>query len=1074
MKLSAFCLLFVSLQLSVEAQYQTKRHVPMEKVEQVFIKAPDSIQTSIYWYWLYNSISKEGVVKDLEAMKKVGINRAFIGNIAFPEIYNGKVKLFSDEWWDILHTALKTATRLGIEIGIFNSPGWSQSGGPWVKPSQAMRYLSSSEIQIKGPAAVSKKLIKPTPDFQDVKLIAYPAPKANHTERYEKFVVRSKPTVENISNLTDNDERTVVVLPESMTFTLDFHMDQSSTIRSVVIYPAPLPMRLEGDIQVLHNKSYRTLKHFVIDRSNNEMNFGFNQYGPGAIAVPVTVAKDMRIVFTDITAKSSISSIKLSGLPVTDSYIEKTLAKMWQDPFPYWPAYQWPSPPAVDDLSYVINPDQVLDISKYLSADGSLNWQVPAGEWIIERCGMTPTLVKNSPASPEATGLETDKMSRQHIEAHFDSFLGEIIRRIPAEDRKTWKVAVVDSYEAGGQNWSDGLMEKFKALYGYDPLPYLPVMQGKVVRDTECSDRFLWDLRRFVADQLAHEYVAGLRNISHQNGLTTWLENYGHSGFPGEFLQYGGQSDEVSGEFWTESNLGLIENRAASSCAHIYGKRKVSSESFTAGGYSYTRYPSLMKQRLDKYFCEGVNNTLLHVYVQQPDDRAPGINGWFGNEFNRLNTWFYDMDLFLKYIKRCNMLLQRGRYVADIAYFISEDAPKMTGSQDPALPQGYSFDYINAEVIKNRLTVKNGRLVLPDGMSYKILVLPRMESMRPELLVRIKQLVSEGAVVLGPKPLKSPSMQNYGTADAEVRQLASELWGDIYSKGKQVHRYGKGMVIDGMNLVNALKLFKILPDCKTHAADSVLFIHRELKEGSIYFLSNQRNVSINFNPAFRITGKTPELWDATTGEIRDLKCYSHTNATTTIPMMLAPYESVFVIFRKQNLKNDAVKSNYPKLINTVTIKSDWLVRFDANMRGPSKPVLFKELTDWTVNTNDSIKYYSGSAYYKNTFKGFHVKGRKVYLNFGKLSAIAKLKVNGIDLGGVWTAPYRVDISNAIRSGTNTLEIKVVNTWTNRIIGDSRLPIAQRKTWLIYNKYGPDSKLIPSGLLGPVRLEIMTR
>jgi len=1021
----------------------------MRQLEQVFKTAPDSIQTTVYWYWLYNSISREGVIKDLEAMKKVGINRAFIGNIAFPDVYNGKVKLFSEEWWDILHTALKTATRLGIEIGIFNSPGWSQSGGPWVKPEQAMRYLTSSETLVAGPSIFHHKLAKPADAFQDVKVIAYPV----------------------IKGVKDHVKKKMLELPKGESVAVDFQLKRRFAIRSLTIYPTAVSILLRGEIQAKVNGVYQTLKTFVVDRSNNEMNFGFKQYGPAAISIPETLATEYRVIFRNVNEKVTLSELRLSSLPVVESYIEKTMAKMWQDPFPYWPAYQWPNQPVVTDQSYVINPRNVVDLSSYLSADGTLNWKVPAGDWIIERCGMTPTQVKNSPASPEATGLETDKMSKKHIESHFNAFLGEIIRRIPAEDRKTWKVAVVDSYEAGGQNWSDGLIEKFKIAYGYDPAPYLPVMQGKVVGSTDESDRFLWDLRRYVADQLAYEYVAGLRNVSHQNGLTTWLENYGHSGFPGEFLQYGGQSDEVSGEFWTESNLGLIENRAASSCAHTYGKNKVSSESFTAGGYSYTRYPALMKQRLDKYLTEGINNTLLHVYIQQPDDRAPGLNGWFGNEFNRLNTWFFDMDLFIKYIKRCNTMLQQGKYVADVAYFISEDSPKMTGSQDPILPNGYSFDYINAEVIKERITVKDGRLVLPDGMNYKILVLPKLETMRPEFLRRIKVLVNQGAVVLGPRPSRSPSLMNYGKADLEVKQLAKELWGKIDGKAIRVNRYGQGMVIDGMNLGDALRLFKVRPDFQSVPSDSVLFIHREMQEGSLYFITNQKNETVSFQPTFRISGEAPELWDATTGKTRDLSDYKLTDSTTSIPLVLASYESAFIVFRKSQQKEISVRSNYLKLVKSIDLSNDWIVNFDSNRRGPAKPIVFKNLTDWTLNANDSIKYYSGAANYHHSFSGVSTKVHRVYLNLGKVTALAKVKVNGQDVGGVWTAPYKVDITDAIKAGKNSVEIKVINNWMNRIIGDSKLPEKERKTWLIYNRYNPDSPLMPSGLLGPVKLEI---
>jgi len=1042
-----------------------------------FVAISDSVQTSVYWYWLSDNISKQGVINDLEAMKKVGINRAFIGN-EFTGPPAGKVKLFSDEWWDILHAALKAATRLNIQIGIFNSPGWSQSGGPWIKPEQAMRYLTSSQLAVKGPVALNTSLVKPEKDFQDVKVIAYPVPPDFGSDISSlKPKLSISPELPNLNYLLDGDPATAVSLINGQKYELDIAAAKPYTLRGITVYPTKATMDLRGELQVKNaDGSYQTIKEFDINRSNDALNVGFKPFGPGAISFPATTSANFRVVFTCNAANGGIAELKLSSTPVVEDYIEKTEAKMWQDPFPYWNAYQWKPQAPVNDQHFIIDPAKVIDISKYMAADGTLKWNVPAGNWIIERTGMTPTGVKNSPASPEGTGLEADKMSKQHIAEHFEAFLGQIIKRIPAEDRKTWKVTVEDSYETGGQNWSDDQVEKFKTNYGYDLTPYLPVLQGKVVGSEDQSDRFLWDLRRFVADKVSYEYVAGLRDISHQNGLTTWLENYGHWGFPGEFLQYGGQSDEVGGEFWSEGNLGNIENRAASSSAHIYGKTKVSAESFTCAGGPFSRYPALMKQRADRFFTEGINNTLLHVYISQPyEDMNPGVNAWFGNEFNRKNTWFYDMDIFLKYIKRCNMMLQQGRYVADVAYFISEDAPKMTGTQDPKLPAGYSFDYINGEVIKTRLTVQNGRLTLPDGLSYGILVLPKMQTMRPELLAKIKELVSQGAVVLGPRPTKSPSLQDYGTADSQVQQMAQELWGNIDGSTVKTNNYGKGMVIDGMNLQEALSLIKIRPDVSIPNGDSVLFIHRALHDSSVYFISNQSTRSISIKPEFRLSGKSPELWNPVDGSTRDLSNYSQTASTTTVPLQLAPLESAFVIFDKNStsVKADTSSSNYPAPAKVVEITEPWSVDFDKQMRGPAKPVIYKTLQDWTLNTNDSVKYFSGTAYYHNSFKLSKVKkDEHVYINLGMVRAIAKVKVNGIEVGGAWTAPYKMDITGALKSGKNTIEVKVVNTWMNRLIGDSMLPESERKTSTFVNTYTPKSPLESSGLLGPVTVEVV--
>jgi alpha-L-rhamnosidase/Glycosyl hydrolases family 2, sugar binding domain len=1049
----------------------------VSNLEKGFVNPPDTIQTSVYWYWMSDNISKEGVVKDLYAMKKQGINRAFIGNIGYESTPYGKVKLFTDEWWDILHTALKTATELNIEIGIFNCPGWSQSGGPWIKPEQAMRYLTSSELKVKGGQKLETILKQPNKDFQDVRVVAFKTPKGydSNLADFKPKMTASVPLTA-VQNLMDKDAATLVAIPAAKEgVTIDFETDTEFTASSLVIQPAQNTMTATAELQIKENNTFRTLKTFPIDRKNGNLNVGFTPYGAVAVSIPATTSKHFRLVLSKISPKFNIAEITLSASPKIESYIEKTLAKMFQTPLPYWNEYQWSPQPEVADNSLIINPKDVQDISKFMAADGTLKWDVPAGDWVIMRMGMTPTGVTNSPSSPEGTGLEVDKMSKEHIETHFNAFLGEIIKRIPAADRKTWKVTVEDSYETGGQNWTDGMIEKFQKNYGYDPLPYLPTLQGKVVGNPDMSDRFLWDLRRFIADRVAYDYVAGLRDISNKHGLHTWLENYGHWGFPGEFLQYGGQSDEIGGEFWSEGELGNIENRAASSAAHIYGKTKVSAESCTAGGKAYVRYPEMMKQRLDRFFTEGINNTLLHVYITQPtDDKVPGINANFGNEFNRHNTWFEYLHLFTTYIKRTNFMLQQGKYVADVAYFIGEDAPKMTGITDPTLPTGYLFDYINGEVIRDRVTVKNGRLYLPDGMNYGLLVLPKLETMRPELLQKISDLVAQGATILGPAPKRSPSLQGFPNADSQLKKLAADLWDDIDGKTILSHKFGKGTVLSGMDMQTALNFVNIVADYDGKTTEPTLFIHRKTADADIYFISNQTEKKITLSPEFRINGKQPELWHPVTGTTRILTEFTQKNGVTTVPLTLDGLESVFIVFRKNAVANTIASVNFPEPKISSTITSPWTVSFDTKMRGSAQPVVFNELMDWTKSTDDNIKYYSGTAVYKNTFTTpVPAKGERIFLHLGDVKVMAKVKVNGIDVGGVWTAPWQVDITNAVKTGDNTVEISVVNTWVNRLIGDSKLPVAERKTWTSTVLYKPESLLQPSGLRGPVTVQYVS-
>ncbi|MGN6213671.1 glycosyl hydrolase [Parafilimonas sp.] len=1051
--LLSFCLVLTVSVCKVSAQQNS-----METSGRIFTNIPDSIQTSVYWYWLSDNISKEGIIKDLHAMKQAGINRAFIGNIAMnpSETPYGNVKIFTPEWWDALHTALKTAGDLNIEIGIFNGPGWSQSGGPWVKPEQAMRYLAFSDTLVKGGTHVHLQLRQPKDTFQDKFVIAYP-------------YIASDSITPSKQYYSANNK--IMVEQDSVIY---FSSASKTTVRSLMLYPDDHDIFTKAVLYYKNNEgNYVLLKSFEVNRTNSQLNVGFDPYAAVTQSFEQTNSDSFKLVFTNTSKNAAFKRIVLSGVPVVENYKEKTLAKMWQTPHPLWDAYLWPQQAAVNDTSLIIHQNKVIDISDKVQPGRMLDWDAPAGEWIISRVGMTPTNVTNTPASPEGTGLEVDKMSKAHVAAHFDAYIGEILKRIPPEDRKTFKVVVQDSYETGGENWTDSFRQDFIQQYGYDPLPYLPVMEGKVVGSEDIADRFLWDVRRLVADKVAYDYVGGLRDASHKQGLTTWLENYGHWGYPGEFLQYGGQSDEVGGEFWTEGYLGNIENKAASSSAHIYGKTKVSAESFTAGGQTYARYPALLKQRGDRFFCDGINNTLLHVYFLEPNDTMPGVNTGFGTEFNRHNTWFSQMHPFTQYLKRCNMMLQQGKYVADVAYFIGEDAPKMTGVQNPPLPKGYSFDYINAEVIMKRLSVKNGRFVLPDGMSYALLVLPELNNMRPELLKKIQQLVNDGGTILGPRPEHSPSLQNYPFADDSVKMLAQTLWGPATQDGKCNRTYGKGKVIDGYSIQQVLADMQIQPDMQTGANDSVLFIHRHEAGADIYFLSNQSSKKVSVNPVFRVTGKQPELWNPLDGTQRDLSNYTNDNGTTEVPLQLDVAGSAFIVFRKPSITATAKKTNYNEAdtVFSMPLTNQWKIQFDTAFRGPAKAVVSNTLFDWGKSADSSVKYYSGKAVYITNFnwKDGDVQHEKILLDLGNVTATAAIKVNNKDVGGVWVAPYSIDITSALKKGNNTLEITVANTWVNRLIGDQRLPVEKRKTWLSYNPYKPDSELQPSGLLGPVKI-----
>ncbi|MGB8194772.1 MAG: glycosyl hydrolase, partial [Chitinophagaceae bacterium] len=560
-----------------------------------FINPPDSIRITGFYYWLNNHVSKEGVTRDLHAMKEAGITRVFIGtNIRNRTSmsrdttgqYFGSVKVFSDEWWEILQTALKTAGDLDIEAGLFNCPGWSQSGGPWVKPTQAMRYLDASEIRVKGPGSISKLLAKTDSFFQDVKVLAIRVP-ADYQQNFLDLpgVKISSANLQIVPSAEINQARYIISEKESI---LDIELPKETIVRSLSFYPVEY-LNATVDVQVKVDTGYKSIQKAEIIRSRSveDLAKGFEPHAPFYLSLDEVNMKSFRLVFRkNGTTNSQIGNIIISSTPVIKNLPEKKLAKV-AGSSPSWTGSKNKIKAGQNKNILLPATQDVLDISKQMSPDGILNWNVPQGEWIILRTGMRFINVQNGPASFEAEGLEVDKMNKEHVRTHFNSFIGQILKRIPANERRTLKMVIMDSYERGGFNFTDGFLADFKKRYGYDATPYLPVYSGHIIGSPDISDRFLWDVRRMVADRLSYDYVGGMSEISHQHNLKTWLENYGHSGYPGEFLQYGGQADEVAGEYWVEPiSDRRFENRAAASAAHIYGKNKVWSESFTSGSWT--------------------------------------------------------------------------------------------------------------------------------------------------------------------------------------------------------------------------------------------------------------------------------------------------------------------------------------------------------------------------------------------------------------------------------------------------------------------------------------------------------
>ncbi len=755
----------------------------------------------------------------------------------------------------------------------------------------------------------------------------------------------------------------------------------------------------------------------------------------------------------------------------------------------------------------------IIDLTSKLQADGRLDWQAPAGDWIILRIGYTPTGVRNHPAPAEGTGLECDKFSKSALDAHWDGFMQKILDDLGplAGQGKTLNNALIDSYEVGGQNWTANFRAEFKKRRGYDLLKYFPTFTGRVVENPEISERFLWDVRKTIAELFAENYYGHFAELCKEHGLLSSVEPY--TG-PYESLQCGAPADIVMGEFWSGSQ-GHRSIKIASSVAHIYGKTIVGAESFTAypAKGRWQNDPYSLKALGDLMFCQGLNRYVFHRYAMQPwTNRWPGMTmGQWGFHFERTVTWWNEGKPWIDYITRCEFLLQQGRPVMDVADFCGESVPVETRPGNPPTPFGYDSDAINADVLLHRTTVKNGRITLPNGLSYAALVLPPDDvNMTPAVLARIGELVRAGATVVGPRPEHSPSLANFPKCDAEVKKLAGKLWGKCDGSNVTENAVGKGRVVWGKNLAEIFAEQKLKPDFEFSGASAetkLAYGHRIAGETDIYFVSNQREEADSAECTFRVTGKTPELWHADTGVMERAPVWHEQDGRTTVVLTFDPAGSVFVIFRESAAVEHAVVAKVDPQWQTVSdsngglvvkatsdgtaefqtssgktlkamaadvpapleITGEWNLSFPPNWGAPASITLDK-LISWTDHTNDGVRYFSGTATYEKDIEipaDRLAAGRELWLDLGGVKNLAEVSLNGQDLGILWKPPFRVNLTSAAKAGANKLVVKVTNLWPNRLIGDEQLPpdvewdgkkLREWPEWLLAGKPSPTGRL----------------
>lgn len=792
------------------------------------------------------------------------------------------------------------------------------------------------------------------------------------------------------------------------------------------------------------------------------------------------------------------------------------------------------------DEGDLIRKDKVVVLTSEMDEMGNLNWKIPEGKWTIFRFGYAPTGVINHPAPPEGEGLECDKLSKEAVEFNWKHSIQKIIEDAGPHAGKAFNRVLVDSYEVGTQNWTRGFEQEFEKRMGYAITPYLPVLTGRVVGSMEISERFLWDFRRVIADLFAENFYGHFAELCHRNRLKFSAEPYGRGNF--DELAIASKVDIPMGEFWTASKITWYDYtpKLVSSVAHTTGKKYVEAESFTTKPPEsrFELHPYLIKAEGDYFYCQGINRFVFHSSAHQPwKNVKPGMTmGHYGLQFHRNNTWFEKASGWVNYLTRCQFLLQEGLFAADLCYLVSEDAPnRMTRrpGMNPVPPDGYDYDLCSAETLM-KMTVKDGRICLPNGMNYSLLILPSGD-MRPAVLEKIAELVQAGAAVYGDRPGKSPSLVNYPACDDEIRKLAGELWG-----GRKI--------IFGIPLEKVLLSKGILPDFEysgiahedpsLYAGKSVETIHRNIDGADVYFISNQHQSPKQITATFRVNGMQPELWFPNIGKIKETPLYSFTeDGRTELPLSLDAAGSVFVVFRKPAQKNrvasvegsgsfeagyedgkivlTAMESGPYEIHNadgskqTVTVQNldpmtltgSWTLRFPPGWGAPAQ-IEFPELIDWTQHTDYDIQHFSGTAVYNKTFdipnERIH-SDERIFLDLGPVHVMAQVKLNGNDLGILWEPPFRVEITDAVQSGENRLEIEVVNLWVNRMVGDEKYPEyrvmqedknpavgkklmvlpkwvkeggkpeSERKTFATWKWFKADEPLRPSGLIGPVQI-----
>ncbi len=1033
-----------------------------DSLQRAFHSPPDAAKAWCYWWWLNGNASQEGITRDFEEMKRQGIAGAllFDAGEAGPDVPRGP-QFMSAEWRELYKHAVREADRCGIALGVNLCSGWN-CGGPWVTPEHAAKKLVSTQAIVRGPGRVSIALPQPpaTQDFyRDIVVLAAPtADTAGCVLRASSQYQDYAPALAEDGNdesrwISNGDKPGMGPTAEKPEF-LQFDFDEPWTAAGLFLKPYPDCGPKDIEVQWSHDgQSFHPIKSLTLE-PREAVTIGFDE----------VLAKHFRVVFRTAHpyhdgGNYNVQVAEIALLSKDEAASKRPASRL-----------RW-------DRS------RAADVTEFVDKDGKLTWEVPPGNWKVLRIGCTlhGNMTKCVGSGP--AGLEIDTMSAAAMDAHFAETGAKLIADAGPLAGQSLQYFHIDSWELGQPTWTPRMREEFQRRRGYDPLTFLPALLGLVLDNREETSRFVQDYRRTAADLVAANYYGRLRELTLKGGLRGTHPESGGPFFDHwiDALQCLGINDVPMGEFWkrnAEPDGPITWHpsrnptvKQAACAAHIFGKPVCQAEAYTSFGDDWLDDPWSMKDIGDAAFCEGLTRNVLCFWVHQPRlDAKPGFQ-WahVGTHFDCNLTWWPMADAWLTYLARCQHLLRQGLFVADFAYLQDEAIPGFIPPRSSQRPAGFDYDVLNAEVLLTRASVKNGRLTLPDAMSYRYLVLPQQADavLSAATLTKVNELAEAGITVIGPAALAgSVAKLREGPPEAVTR--ADGLWPDVEFRDPS-----PGVTFD--------------------------WIHRRDGETEIYFISNQSAVDALAHVALRVTGKQPELWDAVTGSIRDLPDCREENGCTIVPLQFAPRQSWFVLFTKQapegRLQGPA--KNFPELKPVSEVMGPWDVTFDPSWfypdNGTGGKVRFDRLEDWSQRPEEGIRYYSGTATYRTNFESAESAAQDsptaVYLDLGVVKNVARVRLNGHDLGVVWTAPWRVEITGQLKPGANELEIEVANLWPNRLIGDATLPPDTRRTVTNVRTYdtmtsgtygcakceqrkatGKPADLLPSGLLGPVTLQ----